>query len=72
MNGGDFVQWAAEALEVSQTVVYPGFENGEDPDQEYRDAATPVILERMMYGGARLAALMVDIYGSEQAYRFLQ
>ena len=34
-----------------------------DPDQAYIDAAKPKLLEHMMYGGARLAALMVDIYG---------
>ena len=37
-----------------------------DPDQAYIDAAKPKVLEHMMYGGARLAALMVDIYGNNE------
>lgn len=42
------------------------FVENTDPTQEYIDAAKPKVLEHMMYGAARLAALMVDIYGSKQ------
>ena len=46
---------------------------GEDPDQDYIDKALPVIEEHMMLGANRLAALMVDIYGSssQHAEQFL-
>ena len=42
------------------------FVENTDPDQAYIDAAKPKVLEHMMYGGSRLAALMVDIYGTKQ------
>lgn len=49
------------------------FVEGEDPDQEYIDKALPILEERLMFGGARLAALMVYIYGETamQAATFL-
>ena len=48
------------------------FVDGEDPDQDYIDAALPIIEEHMMLGAHRLAALMVDIYGSsERAANFI-
>jgi len=31
------------------------------------DLATPICEERLMYAGARLAALMVDLYGEKTA-----
>ena len=43
-----------------------------DPDQDYIDAALPIIEAHMMLGANRLAALMVDIYGSsERAANFI-
>ena len=48
------------------------FVDGEDPDQDYIDAALPIIKQHMMLGANRLAALMVDIYGSsERAANFI-
>ena len=32
---------------------------------DYQETRIPVIEERIMYGGARLAALIEDIYGSD-------
>ena len=40
------------------------FVAGQDPDQAYIDKALPATYEHMMLGANRLAALMVDIYGS--------
>ena len=40
------------------------FVEGEDPDQAYIDENLGAIEQHMMLGGARLAALMVDIYGT--------
>jgi len=34
------------------------------PSDEYENAAKPIIEERLMFGGARLAALIEDIYGA--------
>ncbi len=44
--------------------LFIGFVEGEDPDQDYIDKAQPVIEEHLMYGGARLAALVQDIYST--------
>lgn len=53
--------------------VYPDFVAGEDPDQAYIDASMDELESHIMYGAARLAALMVDIYGSNaQMANFLQ
>lgn len=51
---------------MAKTLAYPNFVANTDPDQAYIDAAKPKVLEHMMYGGARLAALMVDIYGKSK------
>jgi len=40
------------------------FVEGQDPDQDYIDKAKPALEEHMMLAANRLAALMVDIYGS--------
>jgi hypothetical protein len=40
---------------------------GTDPDQAYIDKGLSVCEERIMYAGSRLAALMVEIYGSNSA-----
>ena len=37
---------------------------GQDPDQAYIDTAMPDLKQRVVLGGARVAALMVDIYGN--------
>ncbi len=46
------------------TYFFIGFVEGEDPDQDYIDKAQPVIESHLVYGGARLAALMTDIYSA--------
>lgn len=65
--------WAQESFEVAKDYAYADFVEGEDPDQEYIDKALPILEERLMFGGARLAALMVYIYGEStmQAATFL-
>ena len=46
---------------------------GEDPDQAYIDHNAPLIKARINLAGSRLAALMVDIYGTgAAAASFLQ
>ena len=60
----DFMGWAEQSFEEAKTVAYPDFVTGVDPDQDYKDAALPVAEKSIMFAGARLAALMVDIYGT--------
>ena len=64
IESGDYSTWANESLTIAQQVVYPNFVNHEVPSDSYKDAAKPIIEERLMFGGARLAALIEDIYGS--------
>lgn len=63
LKAQDFNGWAKESLEMAETFVYPNFVSGEDPDQAYIDAAKPVCEKSLIVAGARLAALMVNIYG---------
>ena len=42
--------------------IYIGFIDGQDPDQDYIDAAIPVLEYRMMIGARRLAETIKDIY----------
>ena len=39
-----------------------GFELGAEPSEEYKKQALPLLEERIMFGGARLAELIKDIY----------
>jgi len=74
LKAGDFKGWAADSMAEAKSVVYPDFVKGEDPDQAYIDAGKPICEKSLMVAGARLAALMVNIYGenSANATAFLQ
>lgn len=67
-----FTVWANESLEMAEQDVYPDFVEGEDPDQAYKDKNVPLIKARINLAASRLAALMVDIYGTTSAPTFLQ
>ena len=56
--------WATESLTIAKSTVYPDFVEHVLPTDEYEAAAKPIIEERLMFGGARLAALIEEIYGS--------
>lgn len=60
---GDFNTWAAEGLQLAETMVYPGFNEHTAQTDEYKETTKPILEERVMLGGARLAALISDIYG---------
>lgn len=64
IKSGQFSVWAQEGQDMASEFVYPDFVEGQDPDQAYIDKAKPVLEEHMMLAANRLAALMVDIYGS--------
>ena len=69
---GDYMSWANQSFELSEKDVYPDFVTGEDPDQAYIDQALDELEQHMMYGAQRLASMMIDIYGTQQAEAFLQ
>lgn len=57
---------------MAKDFVYPGFEYTV-PSDEYKEKAIPALQAHMMYGGARLAALIEEIYGdSSSEVTFLQ
>lgn len=69
----EFGEWAVEAFEMSKLYVYKDFTENTDLSQAYIDRGLKKCKKHMMYGAARLAALMVDIYGtSAQAETFLE
>ena len=64
----EFPTWASEGYDMSKELVYPDFVEGQDPDQDYIDENLPKMHKHMMYGAARLAALMVNIYGTDASH----
>mmetsp|Transcript_14374 Transcript_14374/g.17152 ORF Transcript_14374/g.17152 Transcript_14374/m.17152 type:complete len:219 (-) Transcript_14374:138-794(-) len=63
---GEFKTWGDESLHLAKTIVYPDFVEHVVPTDEYKARALPVMKERLMYGGARLAALIESIYGDSR------
>jgi len=66
VEAGEFLTWASESLTIAKSTVYPDFVEKEVPSDEYKAAAEPICKERIMFGGARLAALIEEIYGSDK------
>ena len=48
------------------------FVNHEVPSDEYKESRLPIMQARVMVGGARLAALIEEIYGSNSAESIYQ
>jgi hypothetical protein len=59
VHGGDFKEWAKESYEMSKEHVYPNFKAGVEPSAAYKAQAEDNARSRIMYGGRRLADLMV-------------
>ena len=59
VHSGDFNEWAKVSYELSKAKVYPGFKAGVEPDSTYKAMAEDQARTRIMYGGRRLADLMV-------------
>lgn len=68
LKEGDFQAWADEGYQYSIDNVYPGFGVNELPSQEYRDQAEKLTRLRVMQGGARLSALMANIFKPNAAF----
>ena len=49
---------------MAETLVYPGFVNGEFPSNDYLDKARPALESRVVLAGNRLADLLISIYSS--------
>lgn len=66
LKPGQFGEWTFEGLDLAKSAVYAGFELGDEPSEAYKAQALPLLEERIMVGGARLAELIKEIY-PEQA-----
>lgn len=62
---GEYAVWAKESLKLSIDVVYNNFKPGQIPSKEYKDKALPILEERIMFGGERLAEIVRDVYGGK-------
>lgn len=65
LHAGDWTTWAQEGLQLAKDYVYADYDQDlhSKPTDEYLETRLPIIQERIMYGGARLAALISEIYG---------
>ena len=62
VHSGDFQEWADESYQMAKDFVYPDFVEHVVPTEEYKETRLPLLEERMVLGGARLAALIEEIY----------
>lgn len=58
LSGGTVTQWVMESHDIARDVVYKNLPNSLEINQAYVDAARPVIYERLLRGGIRLAAML--------------
>jgi len=63
LSEGTPVEWAVESHDIARDMVYRLLPNSLVIDQAYADAARPVIQERLLRGGIRLAALLNRVLG---------
>ena len=68
LREGDFEAWAHGSYDLAVSSVYPGFTAGVATTSAYDDEAKSVIEKNMTLGGARLAALIESIYGSNTLF----
>ena len=73
LNNGNFEEWATEGYTNSVNYVYKDFADGQNEvDQAYKTQAENISKSRIMYGGRRLANLMITIFGTAPATSYLQ
>ena len=63
LSGGTVVSWAMESHDIARDVVYRNLPNSLEITPAYADAARPVIFERLLRGGVRLAAVLERALG---------
>jgi hypothetical protein len=63
----DFMEWATEGYTSAITDVYSGFVTNQSPTIAYKTKAENICKSRIMYGGRRLADLLVHIFGTESS-----
>lgn len=68
LKEGDFAAWAHGSFDIAVNYVYPNFTAGVAPSEAYDDTAKGVIEKNMTLGGARLAALIETIYGTNTLF----
>ena len=68
LKPGEFQAWADEGFVLAIEDVYPGFGVNEAVSAEYQQRAEYDCRTRIMYGGERLAALLVQIFGESETF----
>jgi nuclease S1 len=63
LSRGTVVSWVMESHDIARDVVYRNLPNSLVITQQYVDAARPVIYERLLRGGVRLAAVLERALG---------
>lgn len=66
LKEGQFGEWANESLAMAEADSYPGFAIDAAQSPEYQAIAESDCRMRIMYGGARLAALITQIFGADE------
>ena len=64
LSGGTVTQWAMESHDVARDVVYRNLPSSLEITPEYAAAARPVVDERLLRAGIRLAALLERTLGT--------
>lgn len=64
ISGGTVVSWVMESHDIARDVVYRNLPNSLEITPAYVDAARPVIYERLLRAGVRLAALIERALGT--------
>jgi hypothetical protein len=63
ISGGTMIQWAMESHDIARDMVYRDLPQSLVIDQHYADTARPIIQERLLRAGVRLAALLERTLG---------
>lgn len=58
IEGGSVISWVMESHDISRDAVYPGIPPSLELGVDYRDHARPVVMDRLLRGGVRLAAVL--------------
>ena len=62
LHSRDYQEWATEGYNHAVNDVYAGFVTGEAVSIGYKVNAEAICKDRIMYGGRRLADLLVNIF----------
>jgi hypothetical protein len=65
LTNKDPASWGAESLYISENFVYKGLEENTWPSAEYISMGEKIAMERLAYGGYRLADILVEAFAQK-------